>query len=249
MPDWQASMIAADHDFDGAPLLRSVVSLDDGHGEVRRARLLLTACGVCEAWINGRPVSADVLTPGWSSYEWRLRYRSLDVTELIEPTMAIGVALGNGWFRGRLGWEGDRTLYGQELAAWVQLEITFADGKRQVITTDESGWRSGPSDVLANDLYDGQTIDARCRDDRWRQVGFDDSDWSGVHTVGFDAARLTPYIGPPVVRREELVPTRIWTSPGGKTLIDFGQNLVGWVRLDVHGEAGSQITVRYAEVL
>ena len=259
MPDWQASMIAADHDFDGAPRLRTTFDLAGGHGEVASARLLLTAFGVCEAWINGRPVSADVLTPGWSSYEWRLRYRELDVTALLRPDgstdgsadaeTVIGVALGNGWFRGRLGWDGGRAYYGPELAAWLQLEIDFADGHRQIIGTAEDSWRSAPSDVLANDLYDGQIIDARRRDDRWRRLGFDDGDWAGVHALGFDTDRLTPYIAPPVTRQQEIAPAKLWISPDGKTLIDFGQNLVGWVRLQVAGEAGQQITVRYAEVL
>ncbi len=245
---WSAQPIAPDEDFDGAPLLRTEFALEEGHGPVARATLHATAHGVFEAHLNGNPVSDDVLSPGWSSYEWRLRYRSYDVTSLLEPTSVLGIALGNGWFRGRLGWSGGRALYGTELAALAQLEIEFSDGYVQSVVTDES-WRAGPSAVIFNDLYDGQTIDARRYSDTWLEPGFSDEAWTGVHPAALDFSTLTPYIGPPVSQQEELRPIRIWTSPAGRILVDFGQNLVGWVRADVQGPAGTTITLRHAEVL
>jgi alpha-L-rhamnosidase len=246
-----AAMIGPDADFAGAPLLRKEFALDPGHGDVVEAVLHATARGVFTASVNGVDVSDDVLSPGWSSYEWRLRYRSYDVTALLSPApdnVAIGVALGNGWFRGRLGWRGRRAFYGDELGFIGQLDLRYADGHRQTVHTDET-WRAGPSAVLANDLYDGQTIDARRYDDAWRHPGFDGAGWVGVHRQEFDHATLTPYAGPPVSRQEELRPVRVWTSPSGRTLVDFGQNLVGWVRCRIRGAAGSTVTVRYAEVL
>jgi alpha-L-rhamnosidase len=228
--------------------LRREFALDTGHGTVRSATLHATAHGVFEAYLNGRPVSDEVLTPGWSSYEWRLRYRSYDVTALLEPTSVLAFALGNGWFRGRLGWGGFRNLYGDELGAFAQLEIEFEDGHRQTVVTDAS-WTAGPSAVTANDLYDGQSIDARRYSDEWLQVGFAGDGWTGVHPGERDQATLTPYLGPPVRRQEELAPVRIWTSPAGRTLVDFGQNLVGWVRVEVSGSAGAVVTLRHAEVL
>lgn len=246
--NWQASMIAPDKDFDGAPLLRREFTLDTGHGSVKKATLKLSAQGVVEAWLNGQAVSNDLLTPGWSSYEWRLRYQSLDVTALLEPTSVVGLALGNGWFRGRLGWSGQSSFYGSELGAFAQLEVEFDDGKRQIIATDAS-WSSGPSSVLANDLYDGQTIDARLRDGSWLEAGFNGEGWTGVHSLEFDTSILTPYIGPGVSSWNELPVKEITTSPSGKTLIDFGQNLVGWIRVSVQGQEGTTVTIRHAEVL
>jgi alpha-L-rhamnosidase len=246
-PTWSALPISPDEDFDGAPLLRCEFVLDEGHGPVARATLYATAHGVFEAYLNGRPVSGDVLSPGWSSYEWRLRYRTYDVTPLLRPTSVLGLALGNGWFRGRLTWSGGSAFYGNELAALAQLEIEFADGYVQTVVSDES-WSAGPSAVVSNDLYDGQTIDARRESHAWLQPGFSDS-WTGVHQSKLDFTTLTPYIGPPVRRQEELQPIEIWTSPAGKTLVDFGQNLVGWLRARVQGPAGSTITLRHAEVL
>ena len=245
---WSALPIAPNEDFDGAPLLRTEFGLADGHGPVTRATLHATAHGVFEAHLNGQPVSDDVLSPGWSSYEWRLRYRSYDVTALLQPTSVLGIALGNGWFRGRLGWGGARALYGKELAALAQLEVEFSDGYVQTVVTDES-WTAGPSAVLFNDLYDGQAIDARRYSDAWLEPGFSDEVWTGVHPAELDFSTLTPYIGPPVRRQEELPPIKIWTSPTGKTLVDFGQNLVGWIRASVQGPAGTTITLRHAEVL
>ena len=240
MPDWSATLICPDEDFDGAPLLRREFTLEPDHGPVRRATLHATAHGVFEAFLNGKPVSEDVLTPGWTSYEWRLRYASYDVTDLLQPTSVLGIALGNGWFRGRLGWGGGAPPYGTELGAFAQLEIEFDDGHRQVVVTDEN-WSAGPSAVLANDLYDGQIIDARRYSDVWLKPGFADDGWTGVHRGELDLATLTPYIGPPVRRQEELAPVQIWTSPAGKTLVDFGQNLVGWLRVRVTGPAGNTI--------
>jgi alpha-L-rhamnosidase len=248
MPDWSAILISPDEDFNGAPLLRRQFELDENHGPVAAAVLHATAHGVFEAYLNGRPVSDEVLSPGWTSYEWRLRYRSYDVTELLEPTSVLGLALGNGWFRGRLGWGGGRNYYGDELGAFAQLEITFEDGHVQRVVTDGS-WTAGPSAVLANDLYDGERIDARRYSDAWLRPDFEDAAWTGVHAGSRDLGTLTPYLGPPVRRQAELAPVQVWTSPAGKTLVDFGQNLVGWVKVRVSGPAGTEITLRHAEVL
>jgi alpha-L-rhamnosidase len=250
---WQAAMITPTEDFDGAPLLRKEFQLGEGHGAVVRATLRATAFGIYEALINGVSVGEDVLSPGWSSYEWRLRYRSYDVTRLVQPSSVIGVSLGNGWYRGRLAWHGMSNLYGDQLGFFGQLDIEFADGFVQTVASDSS-WQSGPSATTANDLYDGQTIDARCHQPGWAEPDFDagtsaGSEWAGVHTLEFDAGRLAEPVGPPVVRTAVVKPLQIFTSPSGKTLVDFGQNLVGWVRFSVQGEAGHAITVRHAEVL
>jgi alpha-L-rhamnosidase len=245
---WSADLIAPDQDFDGAPLLRKEFELDTGHGAVTSATLHVTAHGIVEPTVNGALVSDEVLTPGWSSYEWRLRYRTYDVADLLAETSVLGLALGNGWFRGRLGWSGKGAFYGSELAALAELHVEFEDGHRQVVGTDGT-WQAGPSSTLANDLYDGQTVDARRASDGWTQAGADLPGWVGVHPVDHDARRLVPYLGPPVRRQETLRPVRVWISPSGATLVDFGQNLVGWLRFTVQGEAGTEITIRHAEVL
>ena len=115
-------MITPGQDFDGAPRLRKEFRLEEGHGDVVKATLRATALGIYEACINGTPVGEDVLSPGWSSYEWRLRYRTYDVTALVGPRTVIGAELGNGWYRGRLAWHGLSNLYGSELGFLGQLD-------------------------------------------------------------------------------------------------------------------------------
>lgn len=246
--NWHARLIAPAQELDSAPLLRREFRLEEGHGALTRATLTLTAQGVVEAWLNGRPVSEDLLTPGWSAYEWRLRYASYDVTDLVDETSVLGIALGRGWFGGRLGWTGGEAWYGDGLGAFAQLELEFADGTTQLVVTDEE-WSAGPSEILANDLYDGETIDARRRDDSWKRPGFAGDGWAGVRTVEFDTSRLTPYIGPAVTRWAALPVQEITTSPSGATLVDFGQNLVGWIKVRVQGPAGTEVVIRHAEVL
>src|SRR3712207_631791 len=125
MRTWTARMIGPDRELDSAPLLRTEVRLDAGHGEVVEAVLDATARGVFTAHLGGRPVADDVLSPGWSSYEWRLRYRTYEVTAAVRglgaDPLVLGIALGNGWYRGRLGWTGQRGLYGDELGALAEL--------------------------------------------------------------------------------------------------------------------------------
>ena len=149
-PVWSASMITPLQDFD-APLFRTEITVDSEHGEVESARWLVSAQGVFQAYLGGSPVDDDVLSPGWSSYEWRVRYRDYDVTDTVaaaDGPVVLGVAVGNGWYRGRLTWKGIRNIYADRAGLIAQLEITFADGHVQTVVTDES-WAAGPSAVLA----------------------------------------------------------------------------------------------------
>lgn len=247
MTHGNAQFIAADVEPDSAPLFRRDFELEAGHGPIVSATLSLSALGVCEAWINGVAVSEDLLTPGWTSYEWRLHYVDHDVTHLIQKESTLGIAVGNGWYRGRLGWI-ETKRYGEEIAAYAKLSIRFADGHEQLVVTDGS-WAVGPSDITANDFYDGQTIDARRRDDRWKRPGFGDPGWGTVHAVDYRPERFEPDPAPPVRRVGELVPKTAWRGPSGPVLIDFGENIVGFLRLNIRGERGAVITVRHAEVL
>jgi len=244
-----AAMIAANDGHAGAPLLRVTFELDQPVQAVARAELHATALGVFEAQLNGAPVSEEVLSPGWSSYEWRLRYRSYDVTALLADRSVLGFALGNGWAGGRLAFTGRSHFYTDEPAVIATLVVSYTDGSTQVVNTDES-WQSAASTTTANDLYDGQSIDARIPTEGWSTpTPSPEISWGGVHVLEFDQSRLTAPIGPPVVRHESLSPQRVWQSPSRRTLVDFGQNLVGWVRLRHRGAPGDTITVKHAEVL
>ena len=241
MVEWLASMVTPAVDL-VAPVFRRAVVLEPGHGAVASAVLHVSSLGVHECYLDGVPVAAEVLSPGWSAYEWRLRFRSHDLTALLHDGAELTVALGNGWWRGRLGFLGGRALYGDRLGLIAQLHVVFEDGHEQVIGTDPT-WTAGPSDTIADDLYDGQTIDARRRDPDW------DDQFLPAVPMDFDTSVLVPAIGPPVVRHETLRPQQVWTSPSGATLVDFGQNLVGWLRFSAQGPRGAEIRLRHAEVL
>ncbi|PPF46919.1 alpha-L-rhamnosidase [Pseudoclavibacter sp. AY1F1] len=218
--------------------------------EFVRARIRATAHGVMTLRVNGSPVGDDVLHPGWTSYAKRLRYRSWDVTPLVRGgANAIGVQLADGWYRGFLGFAGLREVYGDRTGALVQLEVELADGSLMVAGTDGT-WRSTPSPIVSADLYQGETFDARLVIDGWDQPGFDDHEWTPVSVSELDVHTLVAPDGPPVRRIESLKPVKTFLSPSGRTLLDFGQNLVGRLRVQVPaGTAGQRIRFRHAEVL
>src|SRR5215212_9755927 len=222
-----------------APVLSGTLALPD---EVVRARLYATAHGIYVAELNGRRVGEEQLAPGWTSYPNRLRYQTYDVTDLLRPGQnVIEVLLGNGWYRGRLGFHGRRALYGDRLALLAQLEVTTSDGTVHVLATDGS-WTARESEVLTDDLYDGQRTDLR-------RAAEPTGEAEPVEVVDGDLSRLVAPDGPPVRVTDVLPATEVLTSPSGATLVDFGQNVVGWVRLRVHGRAGDEVVVRHAEVL
>ncbi len=243
-PDWPTEPLPARP----SPMLRHEFELKPGG--IQRARLYITAHGVYEAQVNGHPVHDHVMAPGWTSYKHRIRYQIVDVTGLLRPgPNAIGALLGDGWFRGRLGFGGGRpNLYGDRLALLAQLEVVYADGSVERIVSDES-WRAATGPVIENDIYDGETYDARLEKTGWCEPGYDDSDWKGVQIQEWDLKTLFAPMGPPVRRTEEIAPVSIFKSPSGRTLVDFGQNLVGRLRIRVQGPAGQVITLRHAEVL
>jgi alpha-L-rhamnosidase len=245
---WVAAPVAPAVDITSAPLLRRHFTLDRPRATLVSAVLSASAWGTVELHLNGKPVSEDLFEPGWSSYPWRLRYRSYDVLDLIEDASVLVAVLGNGWYRGRLGFTGARAVYGDRLALIAQLELRFADGHVQTVTTDDR-WESAPSPVLADDLYDGQVIDARCPGVRDACSPTSVNSWSPVQVVDRDLSVLVPALAPPVRRMQHLDPVSIQPRDKGRFVVDFGQNLVGWVRLRVQGPAGHEVVVRHSEVL
>lgn len=247
--DWTATLArpVLPEGEEPAVLLRREFALDR---PVVRARLYATAQGVFEAELNGAVVGDDVLSPGWTSYRHRLRYRTYDVTALLgEGANALGVHLADGWFRGHLGFTGRRHWYGDRTGAFAQLEVEHPDGSRTVVTTDGT-WRSAPSWLTRAGLYSGETADLSAELPGWSAPGFDDAAWTPVETGELDLATLVAPTGPPVRRTEVLPAVSVSTSPSGKVLVDLGQNLVGRLRLRLpDAPAGTEVTVRHAEVL
>ncbi|WP_286249801.1 alpha-L-rhamnosidase [Streptomyces graminofaciens] len=201
----------------GAPMLRKEQALKGaGSGKhrprVREARLYVSALGVYEAYVSGQRVTVsqdggrttELLPPGWTNYDARVNYMTYDVTDLVTrgPKVTLAVVLGNGWYNSRVS---DGSTYyakdGHALAVKAKLLIRYADGTSQTVVTDtDGGWRAtdtGP--YRADDIYDGQTYDARRELTGWTADGFDDSTWSDVERVAFEDkypdVRLLAYPG------------------------------------------------------
>ena len=213
---------------------------------IAKARLYATALGVYEASINGQRVSDDLLAPGWTDYTKRVMVQTYDVTKLIRSgANAVGAVLGDGWYAGRLGWMG-LAQYSTTPAFSAQLEITYTDGTTDIIATDNS-WQAGPGEIVGSDDQWGEVNDAQRTVKNWNQPDFDSSTWTNAILQEHSVA-LVPQLGPPVRKLMELAPQKI-TRRGDAWIVDFGQNLVGHVRLTARGPAGDTITVRHAETI
>ncbi|MHC6229136.1 family 78 glycoside hydrolase catalytic domain [Arthrobacter sp. MMS24-T111] len=250
--DWTATAVAPawkeDPESDRRPpLLRRDFSVPRA---ISKARLHVTAHGLYEMEINGIRVGTDILSPGWTVYGERLRYYTYDVTALVhQGDNSVGSWLADGWYRGRIGFhDGYRNLYGDKVALLAQLHITHDDGSVTVVGTDTQ-WKAAFGPIGFTGLYEGESYDARQVQPGWSQPGFDDAGWSQVVEVERGPSTLVAPDGPPVRCTEEVSPASVFTSPAGKLLVDFGQNLVGRLRITVQGKPGDQVTLRHAEVL
>jgi alpha-L-rhamnosidase len=250
--DWTAPWIAATTDDDpGRPrYFRRTFAVRPPDGRtIVRARLYATSAGINQLFLNGEAVGDTVLDPGWSAYERRIRYATHDVTALVAVgENALGAIVGDGWWRGHLSWEMRRNVYGDRLGLLAQLEITYSDDTVETVVTDAS-WRTAYGPILQADLYNGETFDARLERDGWSRANFDDTAWATAETFSPAVGALVARLGPPVRRTEERPVRDVIVTPTGRTVLDFGQNLVGWIRFTVEGPSGATVVLRHAEVL
>jgi alpha-L-rhamnosidase len=251
--DWKAKWITPNLTEDEkksnpAPMMRREFSVN-AKKKVERARLYASAMGLYEMELNGKRVGEEYYTPGWTAYDFRYQYETYDVTgQLKSGANCLGAMLGDGWFRGRSGWEGKRSLYGKKLALLAQLVIRYTDGTQEMVTSDEN-WKAASGAVLWSDIYDGEEYDARLEKTGWSAAGFDDQDWKSVTAMDAPKAKIVAPAGPPVKKIEELKVAKVFKTPAGDTVLDMGQNMVGWLKFLVTAPAGTTIALRHAEVL
>ncbi|HEX2536005.1 MAG TPA: family 78 glycoside hydrolase catalytic domain, partial [Chitinophagaceae bacterium] len=247
---WKASWIGNGSPEDPgerpSPYFRKEFSLPR---KVRSATAFITAHGLYEAFINGRRVGDAYLTPGWTAYQKRLQYQQYDVTPLLQAgSNAVGVMLGNGWFRGNLAWEGNRDVYGKELSLLFQLDITYEDGSREQVVSDGS-WTTSTGAIRYNDLYNGERQDSRKIPEGWDKPGFAAAGWTPAQVRNLPKEHLVATYNEPVRKKETFRALRLFRTPKGELVADFGQNLVGWVQLRLSGNTGDSIVLHHAEVL
>jgi alpha-L-rhamnosidase len=247
--NWKAQWIEPGYNEDkefAAPLLRKEFS---NGKKVKAATAYITAHGLYEAQINGKRVGDAYLTPGWTSYNKRLQYQAYDVTDLLKNgANAIAVTLGDGWYRGNFSFDHRRNIYGKDIALLFQLEISYTDGSTATIISDAS-WKSATGAIRANGIYQGEIIDARQEKNGWTIAGYNDNNWSNVKTAAHSKSILVATYNEPIKKHEIIPAVKVITTPKGEKVIDFGQNLVGWVKVKLNGKAGDTIKVSHAEVL
>jgi alpha-L-rhamnosidase len=248
--EWRAPFVElAEPGGEASPgLVRTEFEVDR---PVASATLYAAGQGVYQAALNGRDVDDALLKPGWTSYQYRIEHEATDVTDLVAVGRnALGIRFAGGWFTERFGFHGHaRRVYGHDQpAVAAQLHLTYADGTSDVVTTGPH-WRgaaAGP--VVSSGIYAGERIDARRAVTGWAEAGFDDGAWPAVVVRALDGVP-EPATAEPVRRTQEVPVGDVVTTPSGRTVLDFGQNLVGYLRVRVSGPAGHVVTVRHAEVL
>jgi alpha-L-rhamnosidase len=215
---------------------------------VRQARLYVTALGSYRVFLNGSRVGNDVLTPGYTDFRKRVLYQTYDVTsQIISGTNVVAALLGDGWYGSPLTWVGayfftppDRFL--------AQLELDYTDGSHDTVITDNS-WKAAASPILESQIYSGEVYDARLEQNRWNQSDFDDSSWQPAVVDDAPSLAISSEIDSPAEVIATLQPKSVMPLKNGTYIFDMGQNMVGWARLKVRGDAGAEVKLRFAEIL
>ncbi|WP_372637231.1 family 78 glycoside hydrolase catalytic domain [Cohnella sp.] len=249
--EWKAEWVtpdpeAIDPHAKEAYLLRKGFSVKKG---IRSARIYATAAGVYELYANGSRVGEDVLAPGWTSYRERHQYQTYDVTGLLRGgDNVIGIALGDGWYKGELTWLSKRNIYGDRRAALLQLYIGYEDGSEEWVVTNRT-WEAATGAIRMSELYAGELYDARMAREGWSEAGGTDGDWHGTVEVPLGYGQLVAQENDPTRVTETLSPQAVLRTPQGNRVLDMGQNLVGRMRFSLDLPAGARVLLRHAEVL
>jgi len=247
--EWKAKWIEIEGDtlrYAPSPHFRKEFSVTK---PVVKATVYVTSHGLYELHFNGKKVGDQVLTPGWTSYGKRLQYQVYDVTDQVtRGKNAVGAVLGDGWYRGTLGWSSNWAIYGKRLGLLMQLRIVYTDGSEDLIITDETWKCNNDGAIRMSDIYNGEEYDAGKKLTGWNKPDYNDQSWEKVRTGNY-TNNLIASESVPVRKIEEIKPVKIFTTPNGSLVADMGQNMVGWIRLKVAGPKGTVIKVRHAEVL
>jgi alpha-L-rhamnosidase len=219
---------------------------------IAKARLVATALGLYEAYLNGQKVGDDLLTPGWTDYRKRVRYQVYDVKDLLQDgPNCLGAILGDGWYNGYIEWR-DRQMYGDRPYFRGELHLEYADGTKEIVASDES-WCTNTGEILEADIVMGVAVDARRAIPGWDKAGYDDSTWRTVQ-IG-EAPEGMQIVGqrePTIKATQEVTPVTLnaiprW--PRADHIFDMGQNMVGHIRLRLKGKANKTVKIQYGERL
>jgi len=245
--DWKAKWIG--YNCPSAPMFRCKFTLNKA---VSKARVYICGLGYYELSINGARIGDHVLDPGQTDYEQRAFYVVYDITEsIIQGNNAIGVILGNGWYNqtavneAKYGW-GD-VVYGKPRLI-LQMHIIHTDGTETVVVSDET-WKASSGPIISNNVYAGESYDARLEQAGWNTSGFDDSHWGQAQLVEGPGGKLVSQKLPPIKRMQTIKSVNLTNPEPGVYVYDMGQNFAGWAKLKVTAERGVTIQLRFAETV
>lgn len=206
--------------------------------EIAKVRVYATALGVYEIKINGEKLGDTFFAPGWTNYKKRLQYQTYAADKMLQKENKIEITVGNGWYKGIFGFTLTPNIYGDRAAALVEIHITYADGTKEIVGTDES-WNVTTGAIRSSEIYMGETIDSSYKDEKI----------SKAVLTNFDKNLIVGQESEPVRITEKIPAKKFIVTPKGEKVIDFGQNLTGFVEIKVKEKAGHKITIRHAEVL
>ena len=241
--DWKAKWIEQGFPEDTtrpSPMFRKSFTINK---KIKSATVYITCLGLYTAFLNGNKIGDAYFTPGWTDYNKRLQYQAYDVTNLLnEGHNAIGVMLGDGWYK--------RFYLGKDskLAMLFQLLIQYTDGTTDLVLSDGT-WKCSIGVVRSSEIFDGGVFDTRREKKGWTTPTFHDSGWSGVAVKDSVNVKLVGAYCEPITEHERFKPVRMFTTPKGERVIDFGQMLAGFVRFKVRGKGGDTVKIFHADVL
>jgi alpha-L-rhamnosidase len=244
---WQAKWITPKLDKEIHPLMRTSFHLDN---EIESARIYISGLGIYHLEMNGEKVGDEYLAPGFHAYNYWLQYQTFDVTnQLKQGENAIGVMLGNGWYKGRFGFDGEYyELFGAQFALIAELHVTLKDGTTSIVKTDDT-WKCTSSPITFSGIYDGEIYDATKEIKDWSSPKLNDYNWEEVIEAEVNTEKFISRLSLPVKIMEERKPIEKIITPAGETVLDLGQNMTGWLRFKVDVPKGKKVSLQFGEIL
>lgn len=251
--DWKAKWIEPEEDLKidnrmPSPYLRKEFKVDSG---LKQARIYQSAHGLYEFWVNNEKGTEDVFKPGFTSYYNRIQYQTYDITSMLkEGINCWAVVLGDGWWRGLTGGF-YRNNFGYKVSFIGQIVLEYEDGSIQYVVSDEA-FKTSTGGLLQSDMKEGDIYDANKEPVGWKLQGYDDSLWKNVHLEkdGYEHIHtLIPSRSVPIKEKEVFLP-KVLRTPNGEVVLDFGQNIAGYVRMRLRGgKPGQKVTLVHGEAL
>lgn len=233
---WDGKWITPDLDNDIHPILSKEFKLEK---TIKNARAYVCGLGLYEFNINGNKVGDEYLTPNFNAYNKWVQYQTYDITNTLkEGENLIEVALGNGLYKGRFGFDSEENIYGDKFALICELVIDFVDGSSVVINSDDT-WKARKNKILDGNLYDGEVYDST----------FEEKNYYKVKEIDLGLSKLKARLSLPVKIKERLKVVEVIKTAKGETVLDLGQNMVGWIEFKTNAPKGTKITLQYGEIL